>query len=232
VSWLVDRFAADMQSLLRTLDAVRPSLEFSLPSRDVDGLTPFFPNSFFGPMDAAALTAMFELLKPKRYIEIGSGMSTRFARRAVQIHRLETRILCIDPEPRSSIIKVADEVINQSMLDVDLTIFETLEKNDILFFDGSHLSFSGSDCPRFFLEILPLVRRNVYVHVHDIFLPDDYPARLRNRFYNEQQLLAAFLFSNTEFDVVLPVHHLHSLGHCPEGVSFWMKRGARSDGGG
>jgi hypothetical protein len=223
--WLEERFARDLPAFRQLLAAVMPTLDpGSLPRSDLDGKTPFFPNSFFGPMDAAALTGLLAMLRPRRYVEIGSGMSTRFARRAVEQYGLSTQIVCIDPAPRSSVAQIADEVIPESVLDVDLSLFRALEPNDILFFDGSHLSFSGTDCPRFFLEILPAVARGVYIQIHDIFLPDEYPERIRNRFYNEQQLLGAFLLFNREFEVVLPVHHLHALGHCPEGVSFWIRR--------
>lgn len=225
VPWLIDGFSRQLPKFLRYLDIVKPALDFScLPKHDTDGVTPYLPNGFFGPMDAASLTGMIGLLKPHRYVEVGSGISTRFARRAVGLNNSETKITCIDPSPRSSISGIADEIIQCNLLDVDLTIFKSLGKGDILFFDGSHLSFSGSDCPTFFLEVLPSIAPGVYIHIHDIFLPDDYPSRIRTRFYNEQQLLAAFLFDNFKFDVILPVNYLHKLGYCPEGVSFWMRR--------
>jgi hypothetical protein len=225
VSWLAERFSRQMPEFLQTLDLLKPSLDFGdLPRSDIDGIVPYFPNSFFGPMDAAALTGMMRILKPHRYIEIGSGISTRFARRAVKMHGLLTKIICIDPAPRKSVVNVADAIINESLLNVDITLFSLLRENDILFFDGSHLCFSGTDCTTFFLEVLPSIANGVHVHVHDIFLPNDYPERIKTRFYNEQQLLATFLFANQEFEVVLPMNYLHRLGHCPEGVSFWLKR--------
>jgi len=175
-------------------------------------------------MDALALAGMIRVLKPSQYVEIGSGVSTRVARHAVAADGLSTRIRCIDPQPRKSIDNVADEVIFDSLLNVDLNIFTSLSDNDILFFDGSHLAFTGTDCPKFFLEVLPLVPTGVYVHVHDIFLPDEYPERMKTRFYNEQQPLAGFLYNNSDFQVVLPIQYLHRLGYCWEGVSFWMRR--------
>lgn len=227
IPWVQQMFADRLGNFTHVLETVKPYLDFdSLPKTDVDGITPFLPNSFFGPMDAAVLTGMLATLKPRSYIEIGSGNSTRFARRAVNLFALKTKIICIDPSPRSSIRAIADEIIPKSLLDVDTSIFDDLGGNDILFFDGSHLSFSGTDCTRFFLEILPHIPQGVYVHVHDIFLPNEYPERMRTRFYNEQQLLAAFLFGNGKFEVVLPVNYLHSLGHCLEGVSFWLKHTA------
>lgn len=224
VSWLAEAFAQRQEDFLRVLGEVRVGLDRGqFPNHDIDGVTPYFPNSFFGVMDATALTGMIGSLKPQRYIEIGSGISTRFARRAIQQFGLTTRVTCIDPAPRKPIDRIADEIISVGLLDADVSIFQSLSANDILFFDGSHLSFSGTDCPRFFLEILPRLRAGVYVHIHDIFLPDDYPDRLKTRFYNEQHLLAAFLYNNAQFEVVLPLQYLYRQGHCSEGVSFWIK---------
>lgn len=222
--WMVESFAADLPRFIKAVESVKPHLEFSdLPIAD-DGIRPFFHNGYFGPMDAASLTAMLAMMRPHTYIEIGSGISTRFARRAVSRFSLTTSITCIDPAPRSSIEGIADKIIRRSLLDVDLAFFDILHEGDILFFDGSHLSFSGTDCPRFFLDILPRLAPGVLIHVHDIVLPNDYPEGARPRFYNEQQLLAAFLYENNRFQVTLPVNYMHTLGHCPEGVSFWMRR--------
>ncbi|MBV9829825.1 MAG: class I SAM-dependent methyltransferase [Alphaproteobacteria bacterium] len=225
VSWLRTAFARDLPGFKRRLDGLRTVFDAaSLPNHDIDGVTPFFPNPYFGPMDATALTGIIQQRRPRRYVEIGSGISTRVARRAVEEAELATSILCIDPAPREPIARLADRIVSDSVLRADLSIFAELSDNDILFFDGSHLSFSGSDCSHVVLEILPLLAPGVHVHLHDIFLPDDYPERLRNRFYNEQQLLAAFLAGNHDYEVVLPIQYLHRLGLCSEGVSFWMRR--------
>jgi hypothetical protein len=224
VSWLSREFAADLPAFLGLLDKVRDALDAAaFPNHDLDGTIPYFPNPYFGPMDATALAGMIAALRPHRLIEIGSGISTRIARHTIDSHGLATRLLAIDPAPRAAVAAIA-ESLPSSLLDADPAIFDELQADDILFFDGSHLSFSGTDCSHLFLEILPRLASGVYVHVHDIFLPNDYPERLRNRFYNEQQLLAAFLAGNRDYRVVLPINHLHVLGYCPEGVSFWLKR--------
>lgn len=228
VSWLDDAFARDLDKLLQRLAAVKTGFNpRSFPNSDLDGITPYFPNGFFGPMDSVVLSGMLATCKPRRYVEIGSGNSTRVARWTINEHQLATTITCIDPEPRKAIDRLADEIVPQGLLQTSTDALATLAENDILFFDGSHLAFSGTDCQRFFLEILPALPVGVYVHVHDIFLPDDYPPRITNRFYNEQQLVAAFLYGNRDFEVVLPVHYLYERGYCLEGVSFWLKRVAK-----
>ena len=225
IAWLEKSFEARSERFLSWLGTVKGSLDpASLPKSEIDASTPYLPNPYFGLMDATALTGLLGTLKPQHYIEIGSGISTRFARRAIQQFGLTTRIVCIDPAPRSSVHAIADAVIPKSLLDVDLEIFSSLTENDVIFFDGSHICFSGTDCARFFLEILPAVKAGVFIHIHDISLPNDYPERIRNRYYNEQHLLAAFLFQNEDFEVVLPINYLHIRGYCLEGVSFWMKR--------
>jgi hypothetical protein len=225
LKWLSEAFARDLDWFLSNLAQVKFAIRrASFPDKDIDGITPYFPNRFFGVMDASALTGLIRQLKPRRYVEIGSGNSTRFARHAIDQNGYHTKVICVDPAPRQSITNVAHQIIETGLLEVELSLFTSLEANDVLFFDGSHICFSGTDCARFFLEILPCIPPGVYVHVHDIFLPNDYPDRMKRRYYNEQHLLAAFLYNNRDFRVILPIHHLHTLGHCPEGVSFWMQR--------
>jgi len=55
---------------------------------------------------------------------------------------------------------------------VELSEFECLEENDILFIDSSHLLKIGSDVQ--FLEVLPRLKTGVIVHIHDVFLPANY----------------------------------------------------------
>jgi hypothetical protein len=65
--------------------------------------------------------------------------------------------------------------------------------------------FTNSDCVVLLLEILPDLRPGVLVHLHDIWLPYDYPTEWTERYYSEQYLLAAWLLAEgTRFDVELP----------------------------
>jgi hypothetical protein len=125
---------------------------------------------------------------------------------------------------------------------VPLDTFDALEANDILFIDSSHAVKFGGDVCREFLEILPRLKPGVWVHVHDIFFPQDYPASwLINRrlAFNEQYLLEAFLAFNPAF-AVRAAHYWLALDHradaetlaplsvWPRGDlgcgSFWMQR--------
>jgi hypothetical protein len=89
--------------------------------------------------------------------------------------------------------------------DVDLTLFESLGENDVLFIDSSHVLHVDSDVRFLFLEVLPNLQPGVVVHVHDIFLPDHYPRQWvveEHRFWTEQYLLQAFLAFNPSFEIL------------------------------
>jgi hypothetical protein len=124
---------------------------------------------------------------------------------------------------------LADRVIATSLTDIPPSFFSDLGENDVLFFDGSHLCFHGSDVPYFFLRVLPVLKEKVIVHVHDIFLPDEYPERCDRLHLNEQYILGAFLFSNPSWETLVPVQFCYRRGMLQEGTSFWMRRIGRTD---
>lgn len=101
---------------------------------------------------------------------------------------------------------LCDRVIRQPLEDVDGKLFDELESGDMLFIDNSHRVFQNSDVTVFFLEILPRLKPGITVHIHDIFLPFDYPPSWYDRHYSEQYLLAAFLLANYDkIDILLPL---------------------------
>ncbi|WP_309644502.1 class I SAM-dependent methyltransferase [Phenylobacterium sp.] len=170
-----------------------------------DTATPFWLNTWFPPLDGLVLTEMLRAHDPARFVEIGSGVSTKFARRAVTRYGLRAHLTSIDPQPRNEIDALCDEVIRSPLEDCDLDLFQTLTAGDILFLDSSHRAFQGSDVTVFFLEILPRLAPGVIVQVHDIYLPDDYIAGHVGRLWNEQYLLAtALLFGGDAFQVMFP----------------------------
>ena len=130
---------------------------------------------------------------PALYLEIGSGISTRFAARARRDGQLDMRIVSIDPEPRADVEALCDRALRVPLELADLSVFDELSDGDVVFLDGSHRTFMNSDATVFFLELLPRLAGGVLVGVHDVFLPYDYPAELADRYYSEQYLLAAHL---------------------------------------
>lgn len=145
--------------------------------------------------------------KPKKYIEIGSGNSTKVARKAIKENNLTTEITSIDPCPRASIDHLADKVIRKPLENIPdyKFIIDSLEENDVLFIDNSHSVFPNSVATICFLDILPYLKKGVIVHIHDVYLPYDYPQFMCDRFYNEEYVLAAFMLANPEkYKTILP----------------------------
>lgn len=166
---------------------------------------PFWMNDWVPALDTATLYSLLCLNNPKRYYEIGSGNSTKFARRAIIDHNLKTRITAIDPHPRAEIASICDTVINRPLEELDLSLFDELENNDILFIDASHRLFMNSDVAVTFLDVLPRLDTGVLVEFHDILLPYDYPPAWQEFYFSEQYLLAACLLAEGgKFSIVLP----------------------------
>lgn len=167
--------------------------------------TPSWINDFLPALDSIALYHLLTEHRPATYLEIGSGESTKFARRAIEDQGLPTRIVSLDPEPRSGIDSLCDQVIRQPLEEADLQPFQELQAGDFVFYDGSHRVFTNSDVTVMFLEVLPVLPPGVLVQIHDIYLPWDYPPDWNERYYSEQYLLAmALLAGDGLFDVVLP----------------------------
>jgi len=164
------------------------------------------PQRYFSSLDAVALYGMLVEFRPRRLIEVGSGYSTKFARRAIREHQLPTHITSIDPEPRAAIDQICDRVIRQPLQEVDLAIFDELHAGDFLFIDSSHRTFTNSDVTVVFMDLLPRLCEGVVVHFHDVFWPDDYPPEWNERYYSEQYLLGTYLLSvgASRLKVLLP----------------------------
>lgn len=170
-----------------------------------DPVAPAWINGFFAGLDSALLYALLRMHAPRRYVEIGSGHSTRLAHRAIADGGLATRIVSIDPAPRAEVEAICHESIRQPLEAMGSGCFGDLEAGDVLFIDGSHRVFTNSDAVVFFLEILPRLSPGVLVHVHDVFLPADYPAEWADRYYSEQYLLACWLLADPgRLEVVFP----------------------------
>ena len=150
----------------------------------------------FSPFDKLALYSIISKFKPKTFLEIGSGVSTLVAFESKNEFKLKMKIVSIDPQPRQEIDFICDDIHRTSLEEMDLDVFKNLEKGDILFFDGSHRSFMNSDVTVFFIDVLPLIKPGVIIHLHDIHLPYDYPAFFKNWYWNEQYMLAVYLMGH------------------------------------
>ena len=167
----------------------------AIPLAARDDEEPEWVNGWLPGLDGAALYALPLLHGSRRYVEVGSGSSTRFVARARRDAAAGLSITSIDPRPRRGVDALCDVVIRTGLEEADLGLFSALEAGDIVFFDGSHRTFMGSDATVFFLEVLPALAPGVLVGVHDVYLPDDYPPDVAPAFYSEQYLLASWLLA-------------------------------------
>lgn len=206
---------------------------------------PAWNNGFLPGLDMISIYGMIAYYQPKNYIEIGSGNSTKIARKSIIDNHLQTKITSIDPFPRAQIDHLSDNVIRKPFEQFENleSIIDTLQENDILFIDNSHRVFPNSDAMVTFMELLPRLRKGVVVHIHDIYLPYDYPQFMCDRFYNEQYFLAAFLMANpTKYCTLLPNYFISEDGELSQilapiwlhpnlqnverhGGSFWLQIG-------
>ncbi len=150
---------------------------------------------WFPALDGMSMYTIVAKRKPSRYIEIGSGNSTKFAAAAIVDHKLDTEIVSVDPHPREEVDGICDHVIRKRLEDATELhdYIAELGPNDIVFFDGSHRCFQNSDVTVFFIDYLPSIPEGVAVGVHDIFWPNDYPPSWVERYYNEQYILGAYM---------------------------------------
>ncbi len=199
----------DDERFLQTLDKLTQfSKEFN-PPMDGDEVSCqrfFWKNTMFSHSDAMAYYCFIRLLKPAAIVEIGAGYSTLVALEAAEKNGRGS-ITCIEPFPRNSLINNKKinlhSIIAQKIQPKFLN--DLLQDGDILFIDSTHTVKSGSDCLHIYLRLLPEIKKNIYVHVHDVFLPFGLPKDwLLNHhlFWTEQYLLLAFLIDNPKASLI------------------------------
>jgi hypothetical protein len=213
---------------------------------DPDRIRFYLGNDRFGPVDAEVLYCMVRCFQPGRVHEVGSGFSTLLVSDALKRNRAEGRrtgtITVFDPYPSPLLehgLFGVGEVVRARVQDVPLHRFEELHADDVLLIDSSHVLKTGSDVQFLYLDVIPRLFPGVLVHVHDVFLPKEYPqawVRERRRFWNEQYLLQAFLAFNPAFEVLWAGSFLHvtrpdrlaaafrSYQRRPTPGSFWIRR--------
>ncbi len=181
-------------------------------------------NAFYAYSDGICLYSMLRHLKPKQFIEVGSGYSSAAA---LDTNDLffggEIEFTFIDPHPErlESLLKAKDKnsqkrrVIKGLVQDVPVSTFQSLEAGDILFIDSTHVSKTGSDVNHLLFDVLPSLRAGVHVHFHDVFYPFEYPSAwiYDGRSWNEAYLLMAFLQYNSTFRISYFNSYMERLRH-------------------
>ena len=204
-------------SLLQQLSAYYTPNIF--PFQKTAGYRYSFDNQYFCFSDAIFLACMMQQLRPKKIIEIGSGFSSavmldvneKYFNNSIQLSFIEPF-----PEDRLNLlVKESDNftIIKDFVQNVPFGLFQELEENDILFIDSSHISKTYSDVNHLIFNIIPLLKKGVIVHFHDIFFPFEYPAEWmieQQRAWNEAYLLRSFLQYNETFVIELFTSYLET----------------------
>lgn len=223
---------SDWRSLVPAFDKYR--VELNRLQRAADNDVEFTnENPFYHPPDSDVLYVMVREHRPSRIIEIGSGNSTRLSRQAIIDGKLSTKLISIDPNPRTDISGIADETRIQRVEETPVDeLVNELEAGDFLFIDSSHLVRVGNDCTYEFLQLLPRLTPGVVVHVHDISLPWDYPIEWIRREsivaeWGEQYLLQAILQSGIEYQVLWPGYYVQNCVASSEFDRWFPNRASR-----
>jgi hypothetical protein len=192
----------------------------ALPNGSSDGPTRFsFENTSFGTVDAEILYCMIREFHPRTVIEVGAGQSTLVSARSISENRRrgesDARLISIEPYPApflNGTIEGLTELIRAEVQSLPIEFFGTLEANDILFIDSTHVIRIDGDVNYEILEILPRLKPGVVVHIHDIFLPYEYDLGQMHQhktFLTEQYLLQAFLSFNPRFEILWGSYCMH-----------------------
>jgi predicted O-methyltransferase YrrM len=186
--------------------------ELPFPEHKSPGRRYFYENPMYSYSDAIFLYGMIRHAHPKRIVEVGSGFSSCVILDTADLF-LDGKVECtfIEPYPNRllSLLKPEDRervlFLVKRVQDVGAEPFLALERNDILLIDSSHVAKIGSDVNYLLGEVLPRLQPGVYVHVHDIFYPFEYPEQwIRDgRWWNEAYTLRAFLAFNSAFKIIL-----------------------------
>lgn len=165
----------------------------------------------YGYIEAQALHGMIRHLKPKRIVEVGSGVSTHCMLEAIKLNVSPTELTCIEPNPKPFLRAAPVNLIEAPVQVVDIALFDTLEGGDLLFIDSSHSIAPGGDVLYLLLEVLPRLMPGVIVHIHDINLPYNYKRDVLKTYIQsgETALLQAYLIGNSQIRTIFCLSQLH-----------------------
>ena len=194
--WIQDLFISHSKgNFLKTLELVAPYIaDLKKIKMHTSGSTgPRWGQDWFPGLDAAIAYGLVRAKKPKQVLEVGSGHSTRFVLKAIKDGALFSTVTCVDPAPRATLKGLDLNLIKLPVQLVDPNLLPNLQKGDMLIIDSSHVAVSGSDVDWVINRLIPTLPSGVFVHFHDIFLPDPYPKSWLWREYNEQVIVAALV---------------------------------------
>ena len=178
------------------------NLQYKEELKDLQKEQSYSPGKFyvnnpnFGAGDAELYYLMIRNHKPKKIIEVGSGFSTLLAIEAIRKNETEgfvSELICIEPFEMPW-LENSDEVtlVKQRVETLGIEFFSSLQENDILFIDSSHIIRPENDVLFAYMQLLPALNPGVLIHIHDIFSPRHYRQDWLTgmyRFWNEQYML-------------------------------------------
>jgi predicted O-methyltransferase YrrM len=219
--------------------------DFSPPAEKSSDCLYFYKNNMFGFNDGFALYSFIRKYCPKRIVEIGSGFSSALMIDTCDKFNHNAELTFVDPWSinvldviKSNKSNLTVNYLRKEIQLIDLSLFGSLDANDIVFIDTSHALKIGSDLSFIFYKILPLLRIGVIVHIHDIWYPFEYPRSmvLEGRIYNEAYFVRSFLQFNKSFEILffgsfLELRHKNIFDQMPgyfkdSGKSLWLRRNA------
>lgn len=186
--------------------------QFSPPEHDTGRVSEYtLANDSYGRVGADILHGVVRGLRPRRIVELGSGQSTLIMAAAAARNAAEgvqTELRTYDPFPGAAVTGLTGATTLHRMRaqDVPLEVFAELQAGDVLFVDTTHTVKLGSDVNHIVLDVLPMLAPGVLVHVHDIFLPYEYPRKWAEEsglYWAEQYLLQAYLSGNAHYEVLV-----------------------------
>jgi predicted O-methyltransferase YrrM len=218
--------------------------EANLPDHATKEYRYYSENNFFEQADGVVLYSLLRFLQPSRIVEIGSGFSSALILDTNE-RDLGGRMKCTFVEPYPDrlmgLLRGTDsdevEIIASPLQDINLDMILELRENDVLFIDSSHVSKVGSDVNLLIFDVLPRLAKGVYVHIHDVFYPFEYPEQwvYQGWAWNEAYILRAYLQANAGYRIRLwnsYLAHFHRdevarqlpRWDCKHGASIWLQR--------
>jgi predicted O-methyltransferase YrrM len=238
----IDLLESGQLELVEAIGALVADITFP-EHPDPNGATRYwFDNPAYAHGDGTVLHGMLRHLRPHRVVEVGSGYSSAMILDTVDGWLSSTELTFIDPHPElvRGLLRPGDEtrlnIHEVAVQDVSLDVFDQLEDGDLLFVDSTHVVKAGSDVNHLVFEVLPRLRAGVWVHLHDIFFPFEYPEDWvrEGRAWHEAYLVRAFLAFNASFEIrwfqdFLWARHRERLERIPwvaknPGANLWLEK--------
>jgi hypothetical protein len=171
----------------------------------------YYLNHYYSYPDATVFYCLVNTIRPRRIIDVAGGNTT-----TLMLDMNDTcfrddpmHITLIEPHPE----RVEPYLGEESGLDklycrvqeVDEDLFRSLEPNDVLFLDTTHISKMGGEVNYLAFRIFPLLKPGVVIHIHEIFYPFEYPSSFfrSGKSWNEIYMWRAFLMHNKDYEILM-----------------------------